>query len=119
MEVEHHPVSLTRRPPQGLEIAWSDGEVRGYTFRELQEACSCASCREKRSAKPAAAPGGKAFSPFQILKIEETQPLELVAMRPIGHYAYGLSFSHGCSQGIYTFEALKKLGKPLPPPAGG
>lgn len=101
------PVSPVRleRTDQQLVIDWSDGQRRVYGFRELQESCPCATCREKRRADPASGPL------LPILAPGETQPLELVSMTPVGTYAYHIRFNRGCDSGIYTFEFLRQLGQ--------
>jgi len=98
------PIKLERLPGQRLRIIWSDGQRRVYSYVELQEHCPCASCREKRKqpAMPLALP---------VLRPEETQPLEIVRMEPVGNYAYHIFFNHGCDKGIYSFELLRSLGK--------
>lgn len=87
-----------------LVIHWSDGSARNYAVRELRDACPCATCREKRAEPPAAA------SLLPILKPEETRPLTLIDVAPVGSYAYALVFSDGHDTGIYTLEALHALG---------
>lgn len=99
------PTALERVPGQRLRIVWSDGQRRLYSYRELQENCPCASCREKRR-QPAPALS------LPVLRPEETQPLEIVRMEPVGNYAYHIFFNHGCDKGIYSFELLRSLGTP-------
>lgn len=87
-----------------LVIAWSDGQVRRYTVRELRNACPCATCREKRNQPPA---------PLALLPIitpAEMRPLTLAGMTPVGSYAYSLAFSDGHDTGIFTLEFLRELG---------
>ncbi len=103
------PTQLALAGPEGLQITWSDGQVRHYTFRELRDACPCATCREKRS-QPAPA------TLLPVLSAAEAQPLKLKAMEPVGQYAYGIVFSDGHDTGIYTFELLRQLGREAPPP---
>jgi DUF971 family protein len=103
--MEPYPVDIQRSEDRRLVITWSDGESRSYSYRELQDACPCATCREKR--KQPSAPA----SPLMILRPEETQPLELRTMKPVGSYAYHLEFNHGCNSGIYTFAFLRELGE--------
>ena len=88
-----------------LRIAWSDGQAREYSVRELRDACPCATCREQRNAPPP--------SPMQltVLAPAEAQPLRISAMDPVGHYAYGIHFSDGHNTGIYTLESLRELGQ--------
>jgi DUF971 family protein len=100
------PTRLSLTKDDRLLIEWSDGSRRGYTFRELRDACPCATCREKRSqpAKPAPL--------LPILSSAETQPLKVLDMRPVGNYAYGIQFSDGHDTGIFTLELLGQLGRP-------
>jgi DUF971 family protein len=97
------PVKIERLPGGRLLIAWSDGQQRNYSCRELQDNCPCATCREKRRQ-----PAPSALLP--VMSKEEAQPLEIRAMEPVGNYAYHIRFSHGCDTGIYTFELLRELG---------
>jgi DUF971 family protein len=100
-----YPTRLERKADARLLIEFSDGSRREYTFRELRDACPCATCREKRNAPPQAAPL------LPILSPEEARPLAITAMRPVGNYAYNIAFSDGHDTGIYTFELLQRLGR--------
>ncbi len=103
-----YPTDIQRTDDRRLMITWSDGMRRAATFREIQESCPCATCREKR--KQPASPA----SPLMVISPEETQPLQLQSMKPVGSYAYHIEFNYGCTSGIYTFELLRELGEPLP-----
>jgi len=107
MEVQPAKLSLTS--DSELAIDWSDGQRRLYSFRELRDACPCATCREKRS-KPAPL--------LAVLKPEEARPLKVLGMQPVGHYAYSIEFSDGHDTGIYPFKLLRELGREEAPPAG-
>ncbi len=98
------PTELTMIAADRLRIAWSDGQIREYTHAELRENCPCASCREKRKAPPVE-------SALPILKTEETEPLSIVQMQPMGNYAYAIHFSDGHNTGIYTLELLREIGQ--------
>ena len=41
-----YPTHLELRGENALLIRWSDSTEREYTFRELRDACPCATCRE-------------------------------------------------------------------------
>ena len=97
------PVSLRRLPDGGVEIGWSDGRLCAYPPRLLRDACPCATCREER-----AAPKPKPL--LQVLSAEETRPMVVTGMRPVGQYAYAIDFSDGHSSGIYTLAYLRELG---------
>ena len=105
--MQPYPTKLERVGSDQLAIAWSDGEERRYTFRELRDACPCATCREKRKA-PVQAP-----NPFAILKPEEIVPLSISAMSPVGNYAYSITFSDGHDTGIFSFDVLRELGREI------
>ncbi len=102
------PVSIARRDgepngPSAIEIHWSDGLTARYTPRLLRDACPCATCREQR-----VAPATKSLLP--VLAPQETVPLAVTGMKPVGQYAYSIEFSDGHSSGIYTLEYLRELG---------
>ena len=99
-----YPTALKLTDDRKLEIQWSDGQVRRYGFRQLRDACPCATCREKRNAPqdPLALP---------VLSQAELAPLSIGGMRPVGNYAYTIAFSDGHDTGIYTFETLRELGE--------
>ena len=101
-----YPTKLAKIGDNRLVIEWSDGEKRSYSFGELRDRCPCASCREKRSQPPPAASGL-----LPVLSAAEARPLDLLGMKPVGHYAYAIEFSDGHDTGIYTFELLRELGR--------
>jgi DUF971 family protein len=100
------PIALTRTEDQRLVITFSDGQRRVYRPRELRQACPCATCREQRSQPedPLALP---------VLSPAAAQPLAIVAMEPVGNYAYAIRFSDGHDTGIFSFALLRELGAPL------
>ena len=104
MTTDLRPTKLDVRGPNRLAIEWSDGQIREYTFRELRERCPCATCREKRSKPPEPAPL------LQVLTPAETQPLKILAMQPVGNYAYSITFSDQHDTGIFTLDYLRELG---------
>ncbi|EAQ81837.1 gamma-butyrobetaine hydroxylase-like domain-containing protein [Blastopirellula marina] len=95
-----------------LWIEWSDGVQLVYPVRDLRDASPDALTREK--ARVAAE---KPSTELTILAPEELAPLRITGMQPIGRYAYQIAFSDGHDSGIYTYEYLYSLGKPLPPSA--
>jgi DUF971 family protein len=50
-----------------------------------------------------------------IITDAETRPLRIVAMKPVGNYAYSIDFSDGHDTGIYTLETLHELGDEASP----
>ena len=95
------PVTLRRDGEERLVIEWTDGLKTSATWRQLRDACPCASCREERNTPP---------DPFRILKPQELLPLKPVRMVPVGRYAYRIVWSDGHDSGIFTLEFLRSLG---------
>lgn len=99
------PASLEKTEDRHLIIKWSDGQMRRYAFKELRDACPCATCREKRNEAPQPA------NLLPVLSPEEAQPLDIEGMKPVGSYAYTIAFSDGHDTGIFSFELLRSLGE--------
>ncbi|QDV56756.1 DUF971 domain-containing protein [Rosistilla oblonga] len=108
------------RIADGLRITWSDELVTQYSARQLRDACPCATCREKRrDAEPAddeiddAAEASPKPKPkpmtLPVLSPQETRPIAVLGMRPVGNYAYNIAFSDGHDSGLFTFDFLRKL----------
>ena len=102
-----YPVSLEKsKDGRGLQIGWSDGQIRRYFVAELRRECPCASCREKARAA--------AEKPPELLPVianPQGEPLTIVQMEPLGQYAYTIIFSDGHNTGIYTFDFLRQAGE--------
>ncbi|MCU0713834.1 MAG: DUF971 domain-containing protein, partial [Pirellula sp.] len=102
------PVSLKATEDRALEMEWSDGVRLRYPFVKLRDNCPCATCREKKRAK-----AEKPKNILSILTAEETVPLTIMGMKPVGNYAYNITFSDGHSSGLFTIELLRSLGEPV------
>lgn len=103
------PTKLEKTEDGQLVIHWSDQHVRKYGFRELRDACPCATCREKRK---------QDHQPAELLPVlspAELQPLDITGMKPVGSYAYTVAFSDGHDTGIFSFELLRALGTEVAP----
>ena len=100
----NYPTNIELADETRLRISWDDGQTTEYSVSALREACPCASCREKRTA--AAQP----TSELPVLSPEEAQPTRIVAMKPVGHYAYAIHFNDGHDTGIFTLEFLRSFG---------
>lgn len=97
------PVALSKQGDEGLVIEWSDGHRSSYTWKHLRGNCPCASCKDDHE-KPA--------DPFHILTATELAPkppLKPLALTPVGHYAYKITWNDGHDTGIYTLENLRGL----------
>jgi DUF971 family protein len=102
-----YPTALRVVDDTRLVIEWSDGRTTSYSLRHLRDRCPCATCREKHREPPPA-------SLLPVLSPAETQPLRIVAMRPVGNYAYSIAWSDGHDTGIYSFERLRELDETNP-----
>lgn len=100
------PTNLSLNAAGDLVIEWNDGKTMLYPVAKLRDSCPCANCREKRKAEP---PPGL----LTVLSIEETAPLKITKMEPVGSYAYGIAFSDGHDSGIFTLEHLLATGEQI------
>ncbi len=101
------PVSIEREGDSAIKITWSDGGESNWTAGGLRKACPCATCREKRRGQAAASkiPDKPAMLP--VLSAAEARPMRIESMRPVGNYAYNITFSDGHSSGVFRFELLR------------
>jgi DUF971 family protein len=102
------PKKLELRGQNRLYIEWSDDQKREIAVSALRKACPCATCREKRAAPPGPSSG------LPVLSLAEARPLAILGMKPVGNYAYSISFSDGHDTGIFTLEFLRELGEEVP-----
>lgn len=97
------PRELSLNEQGDLVIAWSDQSTKVYKVSVLRDNCPCATCREQRKAPPQPEPL------LPVMKPEEFG-VTIAGMKPVGTYAYGITFSDGHDSGIYTLEHLFALG---------
>ena len=106
------PIAIERNGDAAIVIRWSDGGECEWTVEGLRKACPCASCREKKRGAmgqgEAEADSGTPSKPamLPVLSAAEAQPLRIESMRPVGAYAYSITFSDGHSSGIYPMALL-------------
>ena len=99
-----YPVKLNRTDDRHIEIVWSDDFQQRTSYRQLRDHCPCATCRKPEEPK-------QASTGLNVLTAAETMPLEILAMSPVGNYAYNVQFSDGHNTGIFTFDLLRALGE--------
>jgi len=100
-----YPVELKRSDDRHIEIVWSDDFRQRTSYRDLRNHCPCATCRQPDEPEPPKSAG------LNVLSAAETIPLDIVAMSPVGNYAYNVQFSDGHNTGIFTFDLLRALGQ--------
>jgi DUF971 family protein len=97
------PTALRKEGNDRLAVDWNDGHRSVYTWKHLRANCPCASCKGEWGQPP---------DPFRILTPNELAPhppLAPVAMEPVGHYAYKITWNDGHDTGIFTLEVLRQL----------
>lgn len=97
------PVALRKEGEDRLVIEWNDGHRSVYSWKHLREHCPCAGCREEHSRPP---------DPLRVLTPRELAPrppLAPLAVTPVGHYAYKITWNDGHDTGLYTLENLRAL----------
>ena len=99
------PTKIEFSGDNAIQMEWSDDQTQVYTFRQLRDACPCATCREERQQQQDEKP-----DPLAVITQAEAQPLKILEMKPVGNYAYTIRFSDGHDTGIYTFKMLRELG---------
>lgn len=80
-----------------FSIEWSDGLTKDYRLSHLQRVCPCAGCRDESTRKK--------LIDDKLIKDD----VRAVRIKSVGRYALRVTFTSGCSNGIYDFEMLKKM----------
>lgn len=107
------PVAIERIGDHAIMIRWSDGSECEWSVEKLRKVCPCASCREKKrgalkqdNGENQQETGAKPAMMLPVLSAAEARPLRVESMRPVGSYAYSITFSDGHSSGIYPMSLL-------------
>lgn len=82
--------SIRHNEDHTFTIEWSDGTCTNYHPHTLQKHCPCAGCADGKQ------------TPLD-------SSVRAVSLTPVGRYALRVTFSSGCSAGIYDFETLRQL----------
>lgn len=77
-------------------IVWTDQKVQSFRLSTIQAACPCAKCSQETN--------GSYF-----VKVDPQVSAHTISS--VGRYALKISFTSGCSYGIYPFSLLRTLGK--------
>ena len=102
------PVGIVRQGESAIIIAWGDGMETPWTATQLRNCCPCATCREKkRGDEKKRAEKGKQLTVLPVLTTSEARPLRIESMKPVGSYAYNITFSDGHSSGIFPMALLR------------
>ena len=91
------PTSIARTGPCLIRMVWDDGHVSDFPTSLLREFCGCASCVDEWSGITRIVPGS----------IPET--LDVVECEHVGAYAVRFVFTDAHSDGIYSWQRLRKF----------
>jgi ATP-binding protein involved in chromosome partitioning len=101
--VQQETASVRFRPTEvksedgALVVAWSDGNVSRFPYRELRLACPCAECVDELTRE-------KRLDPRTV-----SGDVHPVDVRPVGRYALQIVWSDRHATGIYSYDRLRGL----------
>src|SRR3954470_42680 len=87
-------------------IVWDDGREDYIPLEKLRRACPCAGCKGEKDLL-----GNLFKGPDRPLT---ARAFQATAHRRIGAYALQFDWADGHSDGIYSFETLRRLGSETP-----
>jgi DUF971 family protein len=82
---------------QSFQIEWIDGVIGTYHLNALQQLCPCAKCIDEMTGKRR-----KSASEPQV-------DVRAKRICSVGRYALKITFTSGCSTGIYDYGLLRSL----------
>ena len=100
------PTAISLRANGEFAITWEDGQEHVFQAAWLRKRCPCAHCNEERK-------NPKPTDLLPVISASEAQPLTIDDLKPLGNYAYTISFSDGHNTGIYEISVLRELGESL------
>ena len=93
------PDELAWLSPHEMEIRWADGHQSRYLLDFLRLNCPCAECQGHSL---------QFFQPLPEKRVREPKESAPPArVRPIGSYAFGITFSDGHKTGIFSYRFLR------------
>ena len=100
-DLQTTPEDLAWLSPHEIEIRWADGHRSQYLLDFLRLNCPCAECQGHSLQLFCALPEKRANEP------KESAPP--ASVRPIGTYAFGITFSDGHKTGIFSYRFLRRF----------
>ncbi len=99
-EVSHAPKRLRVIRSQAiLAVIWHNGETSSFSLPWLRANCPCATCRTLREER-------KETSDLLELSSKPPPSAEVIAVEPVGGYAFRFTWQDGHNTGIYSFSWL-------------
>lgn len=93
--------AISQKDNHTFAVEWSDGEICHYKLSDLQKICPCAACVDELTGK-------RVLDPSTVH--EDVRAIRIVS---IGRYALRIQYTKGCSNGIYSFDNLRLIGKKI------
>ena len=87
--------------PNGLAIAWNDSKDSFIDYKVLREGCPCANCSGESDVF------GNVYKGPEIKLVDNA--FKLINVIKVGNYAIRITWGDMHSDGIYTYEYLRKL----------
>lgn len=75
-------------------IQWEDGKTTEHRLSHLQRQCPCAGCVDEKTGRR--------------VDKEVRDNVKATSIRNVGRYALSIQFTEGCSNGIYSYQMLRK-----------
>ena len=98
---EHIAISKSK----GIEIDWKDGHHSSFDNQYLRDWCPCAGCTGAHGTEPRKKTSEAAVSPFQMF----TAKPKMLAIEPVGSYAFRIEWNDGHNTGIYSYDHLRSI----------
>jgi DUF971 family protein len=96
------PKEMRWLPGGSLEIVWADLTQSIHSAPWLRSICPCAECQGTHGTPP------KAFKILSQAQVQDvSSQTEIVAVKPVGHYAICFTWGDGHSDGIYSWSFLR------------
>jgi len=87
---------IKQKDNYSFSILWTDGKAVDYRLSDLQKLCPCANCVDEST-------GERKNNPDLV-----DEQVRAVKVQSVGRYAVRITFTSGCSLGIYSFEDLRR-----------
>lgn len=89
--------SIKQLDNYNFQIEWMDSTIGSYNLYTMQKLCPCAKCIDEATGnRRASAP-------------EPQKDVRAKSICSVGRYALKITFTSGCSSGIYDYALLRSL----------
>ncbi|MCE5319387.1 MAG: DUF971 domain-containing protein [Parachlamydia sp.] len=85
---------LTWKDDFTFRIQWGDGQATEHRLSDLQRQCPCAACVDEKTGRR------------MVTAVKDD--VKAASVRNVGRYALSIQFTDGCSNGIFSYDILRK-----------